>query len=181
MPVPAALGAPTPAPSILDRSGVSVPSTPRYPTQAHERAAAAIVEFFADRDETDAVLLVNSCARGKATPDSCLDIKVLVPEEADPAALDEAWRRHHDADPVFAALRQAGRFAVLHLDLEDGRFDPISPPEDEYPDPFEIAIGNFLVYSVPLWERGDRLARLRRRWLPYYDEALRQERLTAAR
>ena len=181
MPVPAELGAPTPAPSILDRSGVFVPSTPRYPTQAHERAAAAIVAFFADRDETDAVLLVNSCARGKAMPDSCLDIKVLVPEGADPAALDEAWRRHHDADPVFAALREVGRFAVLHLDLEDERFDPISPPEDEYPDPSEIAIGNFLVYSVPLWERGDQLARLRRRWLPYYDEALRQERLTAAR
>ena len=41
-----------------------------YPTAVHERAAQAITEFLASRDETDAVLLANSCARGKATVDS---------------------------------------------------------------------------------------------------------------
>src|SRR5204863_8924472 len=44
-----------------------------YPTDAHERAAVEITQFFAERAETEAVLLTNSCARGKATPDSCLD------------------------------------------------------------------------------------------------------------
>ena len=59
-----------------------------YPTPAHERAASAITEFFASRDEIDAVLLVNSCARGKATAVSCLDMQAIVPpgvvERADP-------------------------------------------------------------------------------------------------
>ena len=41
----------------------------------------AVVDFFGQRAETEAVLLVNSCARGKATPDSCLDIAVLVRPE----------------------------------------------------------------------------------------------------
>jgi hypothetical protein len=44
----------------------------------------------------------------------------------------------------------------------------------------EVEIGNALAYSVPLLERGDRLARLRAEWLPFYDDALRAERRTAA-
>jgi len=49
-----------------------------YPTAQHQYAAEALVEFFGQRAQTEAVVLVNSCARGKATPDSCLDIAVLV-------------------------------------------------------------------------------------------------------
>lgn len=140
---------------------------PRYPTRAHAQAAAAIVAFFAARREPETILLVNSCARGKATPDSCLDITVLVPAGAATAALAAAWQHHEATDPVFATLRQAGRFAPGPL------------PADEDPDDVELGIGNMLVYAVPLWERGDRLARLRDRWLPYYEEAVRQERLAA--
>jgi hypothetical protein len=51
-----------------------------YPTRARARGTS-IAEFFASRDETDAVLLVNSCARGKATADSCLDMQVIVRPE----------------------------------------------------------------------------------------------------
>jgi predicted nucleotidyltransferase len=158
-----------------------MPPTPSYPTDAHARAADAIVEFFAARDETDAVLLVNSCARGKATRDSCLDITVLVPDGMDIAALDTAWQRHHASDPVFAALHEAGRFSVVHLDIEDGDCDPDPHPDDEYPDFFEVHIGNLVAYSAPLWERGDHLARLRQRWLPYYQDDLRRERLAEVR
>ena len=124
-------------------------STPRYPTRAHEQAAAAIVAFFSIQDETDAVLLINSCARGKATRDSCLDMHVLVPEGTDASALAARWQSLHDTDPVFGTLRQAGTFAVVHLDISDGRLDLIPHPPDEYPDTFEIAIGNLLVYSLP--------------------------------
>jgi hypothetical protein len=173
--------APTDAPPILNRSSATVPPTMRYPTPEHERAAAAIVAFFAARDETAAVLLVNSCARGKATRDSCLDIKVLVPEGAGTADLDEAWRHCDETDPVFVALRRAGAFSVVHLDIENGRLDPAPHPDDEYPDTFEIGIGNMLVYSVSLLERGELLTDLRLRWLPYYDEKLRLERLAAVR
>ena len=41
--------------------------TTAYPTVAHERAAVEITQLFAERVETEAVLLTNSCARGKAT------------------------------------------------------------------------------------------------------------------
>jgi hypothetical protein len=162
---------------------IGTPSMPNpaYPTREHEEAAGEIMAFFTARAETDAVLLVNSCARGKATRDSCLDIKVLVPEGMATAALEAAWQRHYATTPVFAALQQAGKFSVVHLDIEGGCLDLAAHPEDEYPDTFEITIGNLLVYSCTLWERGDHLAQLRRKWLPYYDEDLRRERLAAVR
>lgn len=152
-----------------------------YPTPQHEAAADAIVRFFSGRPEPDAILLVNSCARGKASPDSCLDIVVLVPEGTNPSALDAAWQQFHAADPVFAALHAAGVFSVVHLDIEDGTFDVPDHPGDEYPDFFEVAVGNMLAYSVPLWDRADRVTRLRQQWLPYYDEELRHRRLAGVR
>jgi hypothetical protein len=163
---------------------VSAPSMERsmhYPTNEHETAARAIVEFFAGQAETDAVLLVNSCARDKASPDSCLDIVVIVPEGMDASDLDAAWQRNHATDPTFAALHAAGAFSVVHLDIEDGTFAVPTHPEDEYPDFFEVAIGNMLVYSVPLWEREDRFTQMREQWLPYYDEDLRLRRLAEVR
>ena len=74
-----------------------MPPSPSYPTDAHARAADAIVEFFATRAETDAVLLVNSCARGKATRDSCLDIAVLNAEIARIVARQAELRTAIDA------------------------------------------------------------------------------------
>src|SRR5262245_40654241 len=155
--------------------------TPAYPTPEHEAAAAAIVEHFAGRPGVDAVLLLNSCARGKATTDSCLDLLVLVPENAPIGGLEQEWADFRQTSEVVAALSRVGAFSDVHLDVLDGRFEVPRHPDDEYPDDFEIVLGNYLVYAAPLWERGDRLARLRRPWLPYYDEALRRERLAAVR
>ena len=155
--------------------------TPAYPTPEHERAAVAAVAFFSARPETEAVLLVNSCARGQATPDSCLDISVLVPAGTDIAATEAAWAAHEVDDPAVAALHSVGAFSVVHPNVIDGRFGPDPHPADEYPDDFEIAVGNALAYSSPLWERGDRLQRLRGEWLPYYAEDLRQQRLADVR
>jgi hypothetical protein len=42
-------------------------------------------------------------------------------------------------------------------------------------------VGNFLVYSVPLWQGSDYYERLQQQWLPYYDETLRLERLAMVR
>jgi predicted nucleotidyltransferase len=50
---------------------------PAYPTPEHQKAAEIITEYFITNYKIDAVLLVNSCARGKATRDSCLDMVIL--------------------------------------------------------------------------------------------------------
>jgi hypothetical protein len=157
-----------------------VPATAHaYPSQAHERAAEAITSYFAGRDETDAVLLVCSCARGKATVDSCLDMQVIVAPDA-VAEVEAEWQRHAAQDDAIADLLRAGRFSDLHLDVTDGVLVP-GTIDEEAIDWFEVAVGNFFVYSVTLFARGDRLEQLGAQWLPYYDDELRRKRIDAAR
>jgi hypothetical protein len=148
-----------------------------YPTPQHQRAAAAITRFFEQRPETQAVVLTNSCARGTATPDSCLDMLVLAPTEQI-AGLEAAWRPFAAGNDAIAQLAAAGRWADVHLDIGDGAFE-VRPIDHEL-DWLEVEVGNALAYSVPLLVRGGRLAELRADWLPFYGETLRAERLAAA-
>ena len=81
------------------RQGVAMTRAPlraAYPTPAHEQAAHAVVALFSDLADSEAVLLTGSCARGKASPDSCLDIVVLASGETDRKgrrALEARWER----------------------------------------------------------------------------------------
>jgi hypothetical protein len=153
-------------------------TTAHYPTPQHERAAAEITSFFTDRQETPAVLLTNSCARGKATPDSCLDMQVLT-QTAQVGRLDQAWRRFAAGSAAIAELEAVGRWSDVHLDVTDGAFE-VQRIDHEL-DWLEVQVGNLLAYSIPLFNRGDRLRDLREEWLPFYGEELRAERLPAAR
>jgi predicted nucleotidyltransferase len=165
---------------LLRNASVPVgPAAQAFPTAAHERAAAAITAFFSRRDETDAVLLVNSCARGKATRDSCLDMQVIVPPDA-VARVDAEWRRFAGESDAVEELVRVGRFSDLHLDVWDGVIVP-GVIDDEGFDYLEVSVGNLFVYSVPLFVRGDRFERLAARWLPFYDDSLRRERLKSGR
>ena len=157
---------------------------PVLPTVLHQRAADAIVTFFHTQPHVDAVLLVNSCARGTATPESDLDVAVLVAPAlaaSDRTALEAQWQRVYATAPVFHALRQAGRFTGVHLDLVDGRYVPERWDDGGGPDGFELAIGNQVAYSTPLWEGTAALATVRATWLPYYAQPLQQARLVMVR
>lgn len=69
----------------------------------------------------------------------------------------------------------------MDLDFVDGCFVPTPRDWTSGPDEFELEIGNTLVYSVSLCERGPYFKRLKAKWLPYHDEELRQERLATVR
>ncbi|MCW4020317.1 MAG: nucleotidyltransferase domain-containing protein [Candidatus Bathyarchaeota archaeon] len=151
-----------------------------YPTNEHKRASEAVVSFFSAYPETEAVILTGSCARGKATRDSCLDIAVLVLPEAlltRGAELEKRWNRFYETNRVFKALLKVGEYSHVDLDFADGAFAPKSRGWTSGPDEFELEIGNVLVYASPLWKRGDYLDHLCAKWLPYYEEDLRRERL----
>jgi predicted nucleotidyltransferase len=155
-----------------------------YPTIEHKRASESIVSFFSNRPDVEAVILKGSCARGKAAPDSCLDIAVLMLPEVfltEKDALEQQWNSFYDHEEVFKALRRVGKFSHVDLDFTDGSFVPQPRGWTSGPDEFELEIGNTLVYTMPLWESGEYLKRLRAKWLPYYDEALRQKRLSMVR
>lgn len=157
---------------------------PILPTTMHQRAADAIVTFFRGQPHIDAVLLVNSCARGTATPESDLDVAVLVAPSytaSDQMALEQQWQTVYATEAVFHDLRQVGRFTGVHLDLFDGQYVAEAWDDGGGPDGFELAIGNQVAYSVPLWEGTPAFASLRATWLPYYRPALQRERLAMTR
>ncbi|MBI1927201.1 hypothetical protein HYR99_23530 [Candidatus Poribacteria bacterium] len=155
-----------------------------YPTIQHEQAALRIVEFFSSQSEVDAVLLTCSCARSRATRDSCLDIAIL--SEPDVLAikrseLEQRWQHVYQTEAVFETVRQVGQYSHVDLDFVDGCFVPSYHGWTTGPDAFELGIGNLLVYSVALWERTDYFQQLKAHWLPYYEEGLRGERLAKVR
>lgn len=160
---------------------MQIPGT--YPSDEHRAAAKAAVRFFSRRKGVDAVILTCSCARGKASRDSCLDLAVLV-REAMPADERADLERARDAflaeDPAVQALQRVGRYSLVEPDITDGRFAPKERSWTSGPDEFELEIGNTFIHTVPLWEANDRFQRLRAGWLPYYDEDLRRQRLAAA-
>ena len=156
----------------------------KYPTAEHQAAAAVITEFFVSNYKIDAVLLVNSCARGKATRDSCLDIVMLAKPEGSRSTLKDleaGWQELETSSDVIQTLYQVGKYSVVHPDFIHGVFVPSEQDESAGPDDFEIQIGNFLAYSLPLWQGSDYFAELQEQWLPYYNEALRRHRLERVR
>jgi predicted nucleotidyltransferase len=56
-----------------------------FPTTVHEQTAHLICDFFANQSHVQAVLVVNSCARGVATPQSDLDMAILIEAGSDQA------------------------------------------------------------------------------------------------
>lgn len=155
-----------------------------YPTLEHQNAADTIVDFFVSNYKIDTVLLVNSCARGKATRDSCLDIVMLAKLEPSRSSLKEleaGWEELERSNQTIQALYKAGKYSVVHPDFINGIFTPREQDEAAGPDDFEVEVGNFLAYSVPLWEGSDYYSQLKGQWLPYYSEELRRQRLEKVR
>jgi hypothetical protein len=127
---------------------------------------------------------VNSCARGKATRHSCLDIVVLARPDESRSRLKEleaGWKKLEKSNQAMQALYRVGKYSVVHPDFINGVFVPYEQDESAGPDDFELQVGNFLAYSVPLWQGSDYLTELKQQWLPYYGEELRRQRLERVR
>jgi len=157
-----------------------MPTNAKYPTMEHAAAADAIIGFFSKNSYIKAVVLKGSCARGKATPDSCIDIAVIMrPEDFSNKKddLERRWTKFYETEKSFKLLEQVGRYSHVDLDFIDGNFKPKPHSWTSGPDEFELEIGNNLVYMVPLWKHDNYLRILQAKWLPYYDEELRRQRI----
>ena len=159
-------------------------SEPVFPTKLHQDAAGEVREYFKNLPETDTVLVVNSCARGQAVPESDLDFAILVSPETNAVQRNTiltAWQTYSESRPAIIKYKDSNRYAHLHLDIIDGHYSPAILEPGEPGDSFEIEIGNQIVYSAPMDNEGPFFRELQHTWLPYYDETLRSERLATIR
>jgi len=153
---------------------------PGFPTKLHHDAAELIKNYFLAIPNVDTVLVVNSCARGQAVPESDLDFAILVAPGTKPDEkrnIEDSWQIHSETHQTIIKYKQSSQFAHLHLDIIDGNYVPMNIKNGEPIDYFEIEIGNQICYSAPMHNPGSYFQMLQSKWLPYYNEALRLQRL----
>jgi predicted nucleotidyltransferase len=155
-----------------------------FPTETHEKVAELFAGFCRNRRSVDTVLVVNSCARGRATPQSDLDMAVLVKAGtpvSETLEIETAWKRFAPRSALLDQFLAMGRFSRLHTDFFDGTFIPTIWDEGGGPDSFEIEIGNRIAHSAIMGKPGPYFEELRRKWLPYYSDELRIARISMVR
>jgi predicted nucleotidyltransferase len=155
-----------------------------FPTELHRTAVNASRDFFLNQQNIDTILLVNSLARGKATPESDIDMAILVSATAtsvDMERLYSIWNEFLNSDPALNQFRRSSKFAQIHLDIFNGVFEPAPWEDGGAIDSFELEIGNRILYSKPLAGMGEHFKKLRSNWLPYYVDELQVERLQLAK
>lgn len=149
----------------------------RYPTIEHESAANKFVEIFSKDKGVKSILLVNSCARGMASRDSCLDLCVIVKEKKDTQGIWKKFDRLLGSTKEFVDLKKVGRFSHIDLNITDGKIKPKARGWETGPDEFELEIGNIFVYNVILFDKDNYFKRISKAYIPYYNESLRKKKL----
>jgi predicted nucleotidyltransferase len=157
------------------------PTAPVFPTDLHRAAAEAVVDYWVLDERVQAVILTGSCARGKGTPESCVDITVLV-APSDLGALHEEEKPRFEAflasDPACVALAHSVPWSGIDPSYSDGQFVPGEHGWTTGADNYELEIGNTLAWTRAMLWRGRRWKDMLHAYLPYYDETMRQERLS---
>ena len=153
---------------------------PGFPTVKHCAAAEAVVDYWAADPWAQAVLLTCSCARGRASVESCVDIAILVPPQQHGEIMAHGWPKFEAflaSDPSCVALSDSVPWSGIDVDLVIGEFTPGYHGYTSGADNYEIEIGNTLAWVHPMLLNGPRFEQLQQSYLPYYAEALRKERL----
>jgi predicted nucleotidyltransferase len=152
----------------------------QYPTEMHKKAATEITNYFSKIDDVKAVLVTCSCARGKASKDSCLDMAILLLPELEKNSRTEIidlWNKELETNEIYKEFGKVGKYTHVDLEFINGDFKEGSNGWTSGPDQFELEIGNFIAYSKPLYKRDTYYDELRSIWLPYYNESQRSRRL----
>ena len=166
------------------RTRLQMKRKPIFPTILHRELAEVVRDYFMAVQGVDTVLVVNSCARGQAVPESDLDFAILISpgiSTSDAKNAEHHWQTYLETQTTFVRYKQSHQFAHLHLDIIDGNYSPGRLEPGEPIDYFEVEIGNQILYSAPFDDAGEYFMELQNRWLPYYDEKLRLQRLLLSR
>jgi len=156
---------------------------PEFPTTLHRDAAEVVQDYFLTLPIIDTVLIVNSCARGLAVPESDLDFAILAKPGTAKKEIEKAeaaWQIFSNNHATISNYKKSSPYAHLHLDIIDGNYIPATIEPGEPIDYFEIEIGNQICYSAPMGIAGEYFRELQSKWLPFYNEELQQQRFKAS-
>jgi len=157
-----------------------------FPNERYRDVLEKMAKYFEALPGVFAVILTGSLARGKAVEGSCIDLSVFIEKKqferlaAGLRARVKAYSRLGGEVCYFHGEIEGGvEFGDVRVDVNftDGKFRSGHMSFDVVRDELETTIGNLLVYCVPLFEKGDKYQLLRSRYLPFYNDALRKERL----
>ena len=153
---------------------------PVFPTVLHGGVAEVVHDYFLSLPTTDTVLVVNSCARGLAVPESDLDFAILVKPgtlKKEIEKTEAGWHIYSNNHELILSYKNSSPYAHLHLDIIDGNYTPVKIENGEPIDYFEVEIGNQICYSSPMGNAGEYFLELQNRWLPFYNDELQEQRL----
>jgi predicted nucleotidyltransferase len=165
---------------------LNIPSS-SFPHQNYKTTLTKFVNYFKEYPGVYAIVLTGSLARGKAVKGSCIDLFVFLPTKhlkffaSTINSRIEAYSRLGGQIAYYEGEVEGGiEFGDVRVDVgfTDGSFKHKHKNSfDITRDNFETTVGNLLVYSIPLYQKGKRFQWLRRKYLPFYDNALRKIRL----
>lgn len=156
----------------------------QFATATHHQAYELVLAYIQGNARVMALTLTGSAARNEGSFDSDLDFDVFfAPDmpQAECAEVLAAVEARVKAELVLAsgARAEVGRFFDIDLHIAPTQIAPDARGWTSGPDAFELEIGNIFVYSHLIFERAGYYHQAQARYLPYYDEALRQTRLAA--
>jgi len=176
------------------------PSLPSPLKKKYENIICKLTNYYKLDSRIFAVVLFGSLARRQAIPSSCIDLVVFVKPQyyknffyveetreriADYAKMGGKAQRFWGAT---CGLRM-GREVEHTIDFNDAvvdllfRADMVRMRDQSSicSDRFELEIGNYFVYCLPLYEQDDTYQLMAKRYLPFYDDEIRKQRLKATR
>lgn len=149
-------------------------------TPTHRKAYDLVAELLYKDERVLALSLAGSAARNEGSFDSDLDFDIFfregAPTHAIIARVTEALGREVHAHQG----QEVGQFFAVDLHAAPTLITPQARGWTDGPDDFELEIGNIFVYSRLVFERESHFAQAKARYLPYYEESLRQDRLQQA-
>jgi len=167
-------------------AGVELQEGILFPNENYRRTLEKMVDYFRVFPGVFAVVLTGSLVRGKAVEGSCIDLCVFLHKEdyerlaSGVKARAKAYSRMGGEVCYYTSEVEGGvEFGDVRVDMQftDGKFQRGHMSFDIVRDEFETTIGNLLVHCMPFFQKGNRYQHLGARYLPFYDDAIRKERL----
>ena len=93
---------------------------PAFPTKLHQDVAELVRDYFHETNSIDTVLVVNSCARGQAIPESDLDFAILTKPGVSPAermSIETSWQSYSETQPTLLQYKQSNiiNYIIGHI------------------------------------------------------------------